>query len=311
MSNDIPVESLRPRTWDSYIGQEALKERLQIHIQAAKAQHRPVPSILLAGPAGCGKTSMAKLIAQEREWPFTEWLAPTTARPRDIYDLIMSTKGVLFIDEIHRLKPAVQEELLGPLDENPAFIHDGWKEDLIFPLTIVAATTEWDKLIRPLYDRFMIKPPFEPYTDEQMAQIIRGMMAKICPERELTEEHALILGRAAGGRPRQAKALALAARDCPTPGPHLVLKLAGITPEGLTLHHLEYLKVLGKNSKGSAGVKVLAASLGMPENAVVDLEQGLIRLELIEYSPGGRTLRPRGRQYLHSMRAQQQHEELM
>ena len=294
----MSTKSLRPQQWDDYIGQDKLKERLITHIEAATADRRMVDHILLCGPPGCGKTSLAALVAKARYLPFHQFLVSTSTKGADIDEMI-SNGHIVFLDEIHRLKPVVQEELLMPLEDGK-FVRHGVPEELDLPVTVIAATTEPDKVIKPLYDRFVIKPPFEPYSDAQMADIVKGMGLRLPEPIQFTEEAALTLGKAAAGSPRQAKSLVFAARDCPGQPVSAILQLAGITPEGLTLHHIEYLKVLRRNSRGVAGAKVLSASLGMPEASIMDLEQALIRLDHIEYSPGGRALKPLGRKYIYS-----------
>lgn len=285
-------DALRPKTWDDYIGQEALKRRLRLRSEAARKSFRLLDHMLLIGPPGVGKTSLSALIAQELRVPFESYVMPLP--PNRVREVVLNTGGVLLLDEIHRLPAKAQEELL-PVVEDGYFQVSWGKEYLEEPLMIIGATTEMKGVIKPLRDRFVI-PPFEEYTEEEMGQIVRrmGMQLGI----EFTNEAALGLGRAAVGTPRLAKHLVKAANDLPDPNNvEDVLDLVGVTPQGLTVHHIKYLEVLRKSS-GTAGVKVLAGTIGIPEPELLELEFVLRKLDMIENTPRGRSLKSTGYKFL-------------
>lgn len=295
----MTTDNLRPQSWDEYIGQEPMKARLQTRIDAANRDGRMIPHVMLAAPAGVGKTSLAYLIAGRLGVEIESYLAKTETTGNDLYEWIFyaNEDSVVFIDEIHRLRPKVQEELLGPLDEEAYFETSLGREFIYTRFTLIGATTNYDKVIPPLRDRFHITPPFEEYSHEEMARIVISMGKKVGIEFEA--DAAKQLGVASGGRPRAAKKLVLAARDLPDPNDvQEVLDLVGVTPEGLTYHHLKYLQTLRKATRHRAGAKVLAASIGMPPDALEDMEQLLVDLDFVERTSSGRVLRPLGNKYL-------------
>lgn len=287
-------DPLRPQNWDEYIGQPKLKERLSTHIQAATWDWRPLGHVLLDGPPGVGKTSMANLIADQLGYAFESFVMPMSMT--DLFRVVLGHRQcVILLDEIHRLRTADQEELLYPLEDGVIKRRYG-TQPIPGKITIVGATTEPQKLIKPLRERFPIRPRFEPYTDQEMAAIVRSMGRKVGIE--FTEESSEALGRAAAGSPRQAKRLVMAARDTRSDDPTAALELAGVTPEGLTEEHIEYLQVLYSNSTGFAGVKVLGTMLRLPEASIEDLEGTLLRLDMIEYTPRGRSLKGNGYHFI-------------
>lgn len=201
----------------------------------------------------------------------------------------LETEGVLVLDEIHRLSKKDQENLLPVLWKRVVQLDNG-KQHPIPPenhLTIIGATTELAEIIKPLRDRFSWLARFEPYTDEDMTQIIQRMatMMDLAP----SEDEAAALGVAAASTPRQARNLILTARDLGTTNPAEILEVAGITPDGLTEEHVEYLLALGRLDN-RAGVDNLANLLGLPKDILKELEHLLITKGYLILGPKGREL---------------------
>jgi holliday junction DNA helicase RuvB len=293
--------ALRPDTWEGFIGQEELKRRLRIRIDAANRQYRYIDHILLMGPPGIGKTTLASLIAKENKADFLSFICPFPIAK--LRETTMSFHGAIMLDEIHRYKAKDQEELL-------PFIEDGywqrhWGQERPFtPTLIIAATTEFKDVIPPLRERFYV-PPFEEYTDEEMGRIVTNMGRML--HIEFSEETAIALGRASVGTPRQARHIVKCAADLSDPNDiEAVLDLAGVTEDGLSIHHIRYMQCLRRQSSGIAGLKVLASTIGLPESEVSNLEFVLRKRDFIENTPRGRSLKGNGYKFLNDLDKQQQ-----
>lgn len=286
MSNEFQVDS-----WDEYIGQTLLKERLAIHIASANERDAAMEHVLLVGPPGSGKTSISRIIAEELFVDFADYMMPV--KPQVLKRLCHTHYGVVLFDEIHRCSSKQQEELLTLVQGNYYQTDSGQIIDCP-NLTIIGATTEPDKIIAPLYDRFAIKPMFEEYTDVEMSQIASGMAVKSGVE--LTPEQLTTIGSAAGGVPRNAKQMIVMARDLKIAKGDVdileVLSRCNVTAAGLTDNHLEYLGILAKNSP--SGVDVICAQMRLPKSVIMDLERLLVRRELIHYTKGGREILSNG-----------------
>jgi holliday junction DNA helicase RuvB len=278
------MTDFRPATWDGYVGQRKLKDRLQIHIAGSIEHDEQLDHVLLVGPPGCGKTTIASLIAQELGDPFESYIMPI--KPQVLRRLVMSYVGVVLFDEIHRLTPRQQEDLL-PLVEDDYLQLDNGTKLFNYSLTIIGATTEPEKVIPPLYDRFQIKPPWDDYKDDEMGLILSNMATKMGVE--FTNEEAELLGRAAGGVPRNAKSIVSMARDLDSTDVDLILHKCRLSRDGLTEMHRRYIKVL-KECGGVAGLDIIGAHLRLPKSILVDLERLLMQRQMIEYTKQGRSL---------------------
>ena len=284
-------EALRPTTWEAFIGQDRLKDRLELHIDAAKRRDELLGHLLLVGPPGSGKTSLATLVAKELETDFLPYMMPVKLKM--IQKVLMNFEGVLFLDEIHRLSKKDQEWFLSVLEDGYFQTESGTKFPLPGHLTVIGATTEPEKIIKPLYDRFVLKPAFEEYTDDQMAEIVSQLAARL--DLYITEEDAMALGKASAGIPRQARNIVWTARDAGTTEPDIVLPICGITEDGLTENHMHYLKAIDHLGM-TAGIDLLSNYLRLPKDILLDVERLLIKRKFITYSAKGRVLTLAGHQ---------------
>lgn len=294
------MEHHRPTSFDEFVGQTALKDRLQLLISANGIHGRPLASILLVAPPGVGKTSLAHLIAQEAFVDLEAMTAPV--EQTYLKSVIESHSGIVFIDEVHDLTRKQQEYLLPVVEDREVATRFGNR--LPVDVTIVAATTEGDKIIRPLWDRFRVKPAFDPYTEEEMIQITLGMARKY--DIEVDEEWAAQIAAASLGVPRNVRSLVECAWEMATvnfgtvPSVEDVLAQMRVTPSGLTVEHVRYCEVI-RHAGGVAGLDTMRQLLGMPAGHVERLEIDLIRQGLLTRTPSGRQLTGIGMRLVRSM----------
>jgi Holliday junction resolvasome RuvABC ATP-dependent DNA helicase subunit len=292
------VESLTPTAWDGYVGQDRLKTRIEAYMNYAYSgadEPRPLEHMFLHGPPGAGKTTLVRLIAKRYHQRLLIVKCPMQAD--DWRALRGFRAGIVFFDEVHLLKPADQGLLLTFLTEGKIKppkdheIHIPW-------LTVIAATTEREKVIDPLLGRFTLAPDYEPYTEEQLTTIVRNMAEMKSLELD-TEEDYLTLGKAALGVPRNAQHLIVAGsvlahdkKRAPTAAE--ILEFANLTDEGLTADHLEYLRIVGKQHGEPCGITHVANLMRIKPKAVELFERDLYHLGYIEFTGRGRRLSTEG-----------------
>ena len=291
------MTDFRPASWHEYIGQEKARDRLDVSIQAALSRGDRMDHVFLYGPPGSGKTSLASVIAERLQKPFVSVVMPLSDNA--LRQLVMQNFGVVFLDEIHRASKKQQESLLTLVEDGELSTSSG------YPVTnkdaqFIGATTERGKVIKPLFDRFPIKPEFTPYSDDEMGAIAFGMMQKAGIADQYSMNFAIELGMAAGGVPRNVKSMVVTVRDLMDSGTHLmpdietVLDTAGVTHDGLTTLHVQYLVVMGKNAGNPLGVKPLATQLQGSEEMIIDIEGLLFQRHYIRYTKSGRELTAEG-----------------
>ena len=301
--------SIRPKSFDTYIGQSALKETLKITIAAAKKREQPLDHLLFYGPPGLGKTTLAGVIAEQMNVPIRITSAPALERPRDIIGILMSLKGgeILFIDEIHRLNK-VAEEILYPAMEDFFLDMTTGKSQTVKTLrvplpkfTLIGATTKAGELSGPLRDRFGIIHRLEFYTEDELAAVIARTAGIL--EIEITEEGAHAIARRSRGTPRIANRLVKRVSD------FALVKHDGKITEDVANESLDILKIDGygldntdrnllkliieKYDGGPVGVETIAAAIGEDVRTIEDVcEPFLLQAGLLQRTPGGRKVSP-------------------
>ncbi len=313
--DDFSETSLRPQSLEDFTGQQASRENLRIFIEAAKARGDALDHVLLHGPPGLGKTTLAQIVSREMGVGFRATSGPVIQKSGDLAAILtnLQPRDVLFIDEIHRLQPAI-EEILYPAMED-------FQLDLIIgegpgartvridlpPFTLVGATTRSGLLATPLRDRFGIPLRLVFYTTEELSRIVSRMAEKL--EMNLTREGATEIARRARGTPRIAGRLTRRIRDfAAVAGAQIIdravadaaLSRLDVDHLGLDAMDIRYLRRLAEHHNGGpVGVETLAAALAEARDTLEDVvEPYLIQEGFLVRTSRGRVLGDPGWRHL-------------
>ncbi|HEY5143227.1 MAG TPA: Holliday junction branch migration DNA helicase RuvB [Solirubrobacteraceae bacterium] len=307
--------SLRPRRLADFVGQEQMREQLTVSLQAAAAREEPLDHVLLAGPPGLGKTSLAQIIAEELGAPFVQTAGPALERKGDIAALLTALEPgtIFFVDEIHRLNRALEETFYPAMEDSrlPITIGQGAGARVVTlelpPFTLVGATTRAGLLSTPLRDRFGIQHRLDAYTPDELGTIVHRS-ARILGV-QLDEAGALAIARRSRGTPRVANRLLRRVRDwAEVRGTGVVtaaaadsaLTLLEVDESGLDRLDREILGALCDTFAGSAvGLSTLAIAVGEESDTIEDVyEPYLLQCGFIRRTPRGRTATARAYAHL-------------
>lgn len=307
--------SIRPLSIEEFIGQAKLRENLKVFIESAKQRNEALDHVLFFGPPGLGKTTLAQIVSRELGVGFRATSGPVISKAGDLAAILTNLQAhdVLFVDEIHRLNPAV-EEILYPAME------DG-KLDLIIgegpaarsvqidlpPFTLVAATTRSGLLTTPLRERFGIPLRLEFYTPEELAKIV-SRAANILGM-NITDDGALEIARRSRGTPRVSGRLTRRVRDFALVSGMDVVDAAAadqalqrleIDQMGLDSMDHRYLRIIIDNyGGGPVGIETLAAALSEQRDVIEEVvEPYLLQQGMIQRTPRGRMISDKGYKYL-------------
>jgi Holliday junction DNA helicase RuvB len=312
--DDDPDASLRPLALADFTGQEAARKNLKIFIEAAKARGEALDHVLFVGPPGLGKTTLAQIVARELGVNFRSTSGPVIAKAGDLAAQLtnLEPRDVLFIDEIHRLNPAV-EEILYPAMEDfqlDLIIGEGpaarsVKIDLA-KFTLVGATTRAGLLTTPLRDRFGIPVRLNFYTAEELELIVRRGARVLGVA--MQEDGAREIARRARGTPRIAGRLLRRVRDFAIVENSEItraladraLALLEVDSIGLDVMDRRYLEMVAINfGGGPVGIETIAAALSEPRDAIEDIiEPFLLQQGFLQRTPRGRLLTPHAFRHL-------------
>jgi holliday junction DNA helicase RuvB len=303
--------SLRPRRLADFVNQEQVTAQLEVFIEAARRRGEPLDHVLLAGPPGLGKTSLAHIIASELSAPIVQTAGPALERKADIAAFLTALEpgSVFFIDEIHRLSRAIEETLYPAMEERrlPVVLGQGAGARTVTldlpAFTLVGATTRTGLLTTPLRDRFGVCHRLEHYDAVELARIVRRSAGIL--EVEIEPAGEVAIAERARGTPRVANRLLRRVRDfAEVRGTGVItagvaaeaLSLLEVDEAGLDRHDRTILETIAvKFSGGPVGLSTLAAAVDEEQDTIEDVyEPYLLQQGLIKRTPRGRVMTERG-----------------
>ena len=312
---DDMAASIRPRNLSDFIGHESLKQNLSVFISGARSRSEAMDHVLLYGPPGLGKTTLAHIVANELGTNFRATAAPMLTKQGDLAAILTSLEpmDVLFIDEIHRLPTAIEEVLYSAMEDFKLDIMLGEGPSAksvridLPPFTLVGATTRTGLLSNPLRDRFGIDLRLSFYSPEDLAKIIQRSAQILGTPIDM--DGALMLARASRGTPRIANRLLKRARDfagalnknqISADTIKTTLFQLHIDDSGLDQIDREYMTTIVRHyAGGPVGIENLAAALSEPTDTIEDvIEPYLMQLGFIQRTPRGRVITDAGYKHL-------------
>jgi holliday junction DNA helicase RuvB len=315
LPDDELDRSLRPRRLEDFVGQEALKDQIAVSIAAAASRGEALDHVLLAGPPGLGKTSLAQIVAAELGVPFVQTAGPALERKGDVAAFLtaLEPRAVFFVDEIHRLPRALEETFYPAMEDGmlPITVGQGAGARVVTldlpPFTLIGATTRAGLLTTPLRDRFGIQHRLEHYGPEDLGRIVRRSARLL--DVSIEEGGARAIAERSRGTPRVANRLLKRVRDYAEVREGGVvtarvaaaaLDLLQVDGEGLDRLDREILRAIcEKFSGGPVGLSTLAISVGEEQDTIEDVyEPYLLQRGLIERTPRGRAATRRAFEHL-------------
>jgi Holliday junction DNA helicase RuvB len=297
--------SLRPRTLDEFVGQASLREQLSVAIEAAGARGEALDHLLLAGPPGLGKTSLAQIVAAELDVPFVQTAGPALERKGDVAAFLtaLEPRSVFFVDEIHRLPRALEETFYPAMEDRrlPITVGQGAGARVVTldlpEFTLVGATTRAGLLTTPLRDRFGIQARLEPYSTEDLARIVVRSAAIL--QIDIDNHGARAIASRSRGTPRVANRLLKRVRDYAevrldgaigADAAQGALEMLEVDERGLDRLDREILRAICvKFDGGPVGLSTLAVAVGEEQDTIEDVyEPYLLQEGLIKRTPRGR-----------------------
>lgn len=309
-SNELSFEqSLRPQTLQQYIGQDKVKANLSVFIEAARMREETLDHVLLYGPPGLGKTTLAVIIANEMGVNIRTTSGPAIERPGDLAAILSALEpgDVLFIDEIHRLPRAVEEVLYPAMEDFCLDIVIGKGPEVrsiridLPPFTLVGATTRAGALSAPLRDRFGVLSRLEYYNEYQLTDIV--MRTAFIMDTEMDQQAAAEIARRSRGTPRIANRLLRRVRDfAQVRGDGTITKelsnyaLELLQVDRLGLDHIDHKLIKGIIEKfrgGPVGLETISATIGEEAHTIEDVyEPYLLQIGFLQRTPRGRMATP-------------------
>ena len=312
---DTGEKSLRPQTLEEFVGQKRVRQNLKVFIDAARGRGEALDHVLLYGPPGLGKTTLAQIVARELGVNFRATSGPVIARAGDLAALLtnLGPRDVLFIDEIHRLNPAIEEVLYPAMEDFQLYLIIGEGPSArsiridLPPFTLVAATTRSGLITTPLRERFGIPLRLEFYDTEELGGIVRRGARLL--GFDLADDGAHEIARRARGTPRVAGRLLRRVRDFASVAgsgrvdaeiADAALTRLDVDRRGLDAMDRRYLGCIAENyGGGPVGAETLGAALGEQRDVIEEvIEPYLMQQGLIQRTPRGRILSASGWRYL-------------